>query len=312
MTKISAVLPETRDAARVVELAQRAEDVGLHGLWLGSAFGFDPVMALANAGTQTSRVLLGTSVVPTWTRHPVVMAQQAATANALSRGRFRLGVGPSHVPVMKMLGIEWDRPLGHVREYLTVLRALLHEGNVAFKGERYRVKAFLDVASPGPPPVMLAALHEGMCRLAGELSDGVLPWLVPPAYVASAIVPKVAEGAALASRAAPPIIASVPCVISADRDEVRVIAHTELAIYPRMPFYADGLVLAGVPDAERAMTDGWTDSMIDAVIPWGDADAIGARVAAYVAAGVDEVVLSPFGGQGDLKALEVLGDIARG
>jgi alkanesulfonate monooxygenase SsuD/methylene tetrahydromethanopterin reductase-like flavin-dependent oxidoreductase (luciferase family) len=126
------------------------------------------------------------------------------------------------------------------------------------------------------------------------------------------MVPKVAEGAALASRAAPPIIASVPCVISADRDEVRVIAHTELAIYPRMPFYADALVLAGVPDAERAMTDGWTDSMIDAVIPWGDADAIGARVAAYVAAGVDEVVLSPFGGQGDLKALEVLGDIARG
>lgn len=308
--KLSAIFPETRDVHRVVELAARCEEAGLHGLWLGSAFGFDPVTALALAGPATTRLALGTSVVPTWPRHPLVMAQQAATAAAASGGRFRLGLGPSHVMVMQMYGIDYDRPVGHVREYLTIVKALLADGRVAFEGKRYRVHGFLDVAGAGTTPVMLSALHEQMCRVAGELADGVLPWLAPPSYVADAIVPRVREGAARAGREPPPVIASVPCVLSTDRDAVREIVHTDLGIYPRVPFYADMLARAGVPDAGDALAQGWTDAMIDAVVPWGDEHALAKAAQAYLDAGADEVVLSPFGEAE--RTLEVLGDIARG
>ena len=119
--KLSVLFPETRSVDNVVALAQTTEQLGFHGMFLGTAFGIDPIMALAYAGTQTSRVSLGVAVVPTWPRHPQVLAQQAATANAMCQGRFRLGVGPSHAPVMARLGIPFDRPISHLREYLTIV-----------------------------------------------------------------------------------------------------------------------------------------------------------------------------------------------
>jgi alkanesulfonate monooxygenase SsuD/methylene tetrahydromethanopterin reductase-like flavin-dependent oxidoreductase (luciferase family) len=178
---ISLLFPETRSVTAVRELAVRTEAQGFRGMELGAAFGFDPIMALAAAGPATTELLLGVAVVPTWPRHPVVMAQQAATASALTGGRFRLGVGPSHEPVMGMYGIDASRPLGHLEDYLTIVQGLLHQGNVRHKGERYRVTAFLDVADAPPPPVRLAVLRPRMCRLAGRLADGALPWLTPAA-----------------------------------------------------------------------------------------------------------------------------------
>jgi alkanesulfonate monooxygenase SsuD/methylene tetrahydromethanopterin reductase-like flavin-dependent oxidoreductase (luciferase family) len=204
-----------------------------------------------------------------------------------------------------------------VREYLTVVRTLLADGNVSFKGEQYRVTAFLDVEGGGTPPVLLAALHEQLCRTAGAHADGVLPWLAPASHVASTIVPNVRTGAQAAGRAAPPVIAEIPVVVSGDRDAVMDAAKRELAMYLHMPFYADLLVQAGVPDAADAATGGWTDAMVDAVVPWGDEDALAAKLQAYVDAGADEVVVSPIGVGPDpaasvARSLEVLGDIARG
>jgi len=177
--KLSVLFPETRSVDNVVALAQRSEQLGFHGMFLGTAFGIDPIMALAYAGTQTSRISLGVAVVPTWPRHPQVLAQQAATANAMCNGRFRLGVGPSHAPVMARLGIPFDRPISHVREYLTIVRTLLAEHKIDHKGDRFQVQGMLDVEHGGTPPVLLAAMREQMCRLAGSHSDGVLPWLPP-------------------------------------------------------------------------------------------------------------------------------------
>ena len=278
--RLSVLFPETRDVRRVVELAQRCEGLGFHGLFLGSAFGFDPIMALAAAGAATNTIQLGTAVVPTWPRHPLVMAQQAATANALCGGRFRLGIGPSHVGVMGMYGIAFDRPISHIREYVTILAALLDDGRVSFKGEHYQVKAFLDVAGSGRPPILVSALHEQMCRTAGKVADGVLPWLAPASYVAEVVVPEVRAGAEAAGRLAPPVIAELPCYLSTDADAVHAAARADLGIYPRVPFYADMLARAGVPDAADAQANGWTDAMIDAVVPWGDEDALVAAVAA--------------------------------
>lgn len=315
--KLSALFPETRSVRNVADLAQRCEELGFHGLFLGNAFGFDPIMALANAGQHTSTLLLGTAVVPTWPRHPLVMAQQAATANALCGGRFRLGVGPSHPPVMGMYGIGYDRPILHVREYLTIVKTLLTEGSVKFRGEQFQVFGFLDVEDGGTPPVMLAALRDQMCRLGGELAEGVLPWLAPAHYVAEVIVPAVHAGAAAAERDPPPVIAEMPCYLSTDVEAVRDAVRRDLAIYPQVPTYVALFERAGVPDAERCAIDGWTDAMIDDVVPYGDEDALAAHVQSYLDAGADEVVLSPFGCGPDPEKnldelMEVLGGIARG
>ncbi|HEX5268212.1 MAG TPA: TIGR03564 family F420-dependent LLM class oxidoreductase [Acidimicrobiales bacterium] len=308
--KVSVLFPESRDVRQVIELAQLSEEAGLHGMFLGAAFGFDTMMALSAAGPHTSRILLGTAVVPTWPRHPLVAAQQAATANSLCGGRFRLGMGPSHRPVMKMYGVDYDRPIRHVREYISIVKALLTEGKVDFDGELFRVKAFLDVEGGGHPPVLVAALHEQLCRTAGALADGVLPWLAPPSYVAEVVVPQVAKGAADAGRPAPPVIAEIPVILSTDVEEVRGIVRRELGMYLYMPFYTDVMARAGIPDAEGAARSGWTDAMIDALIPWGDEQAVEKTVQSYLDAGAQEVVLSPFG-RDNATMVRVLGDVAR-
>ena len=317
--KLSLLFPETRSLDAVRELAVAAEAQGFHGLWLGSAFGFDPIMALALAGPATRRIGLGVAVVPTWPRHPVVAAQQAATANAACSGRFRLGVGPSHVPVMGMYGIDPDRPVSHSREYLDVVRTLLRTGAVDHRGERFRVQAFLDVEGAGigsesdAPPVLLAVLREQMARVAGGHADGALCWLAPAPYLADVVVPALDRGAEDAAREArPPLVAELPCALTTDRDAVHAMAAADLAVYPQMPYYRNMLEAAGVAlDGRR-----WSDAMLDAAVVWGDAARIGEQVAALFAAGADEVVLSPFGVGADpvasqAECVAVLSELAR-
>ena len=289
----------------------------MHGMFLGAAFGFDPVMALALAGSATERVLLGTAVVPTWPRHPVVAAQQAATANAACSGRFRFGVGPSHPPVMSMYGIAYDRPVGHLREWLTIVRTLLHDGKVAHDGEHYRVRAFLDVETPAPPPVMLGVLHPQLARASPERRATVRsrgscrPSGCTTSWSRTC-------GSAPTTPSAPRRRSSwsSPATSSTDRAAVLEAARRDLAIYPLMPAYADVLAAALGQDASDVTAAGWTDACTDAVVIWGDRDTVRARVVEHLDAGADEVVLSPYGCGDDPdasldEALEVLGDIAR-
>jgi len=311
--KLSLLFPETRSLEVVRLLAMRTEEAGFHGMWLGSAFGFDPIMALALAGESTAEVQLGVAVVPTWPRHPIVMAQQAATASAATGGRFRLGIGPSHQPVMGMYGIDFDRPLSHLREYLTVLRTLLTTGSVQHKGERYNVMGFLDVADAPPPPVLLGVLRPGMARLAGELADGALCWLGPAPYLADVVAPAVDEGARLADRPVPPLIAELPCALTSSRDEVHEMAARDLAIYTQMPFYRALWESAGVPlEGKR-----WTDEMVEASVLYGDEDVLARKIQALFDAGADEVALSPFGVGDDPASsqeacIRVLADLTKG
>jgi F420-dependent oxidoreductase-like protein len=311
--KISLLFPETRSLDAVRELAVRTEEQGFCGLWLGAAFGFDPIMALALAGGSTSSIQLGVAVVPTWPRHPVVMAQQGATASAACHGRFRLGVGPSHAPVMQMYGIDFDRPISHTREYLTVLRTLLHEGNVSHQGERYQVNGFLDVADAPPPPVLLGVLREQMAHLAGSHADGALCWLGPAEYLHKVVAPNLDAGADTAGRSRPPLIAELPCVLSTELDAVREMAARDLGIYPHVPFYRAMFEAAGVSLGGK----GWSDEMLDASVVWGDENVIAEKINALFDAGADEVALSPFGAGPDPSAsqgdcIRVLSEIAKG
>ncbi|TMG04649.1 MAG: LLM class flavin-dependent oxidoreductase, partial [Chloroflexi bacterium] len=123
-----------------------AENDGFDGIWFGQIFGADVLTVLALAGQKTSRIELGTSVVPTYPRHPHALAQQALTVQAATNGRFNLGIGLSHAPVVEgMWGLKYDRPAVHMREYLSVLLPLIREGRASFNGDFFRVNATVQV-----------------------------------------------------------------------------------------------------------------------------------------------------------------------
>lgn len=316
--KLSILFPETRNIDRAVERIVRLEQLGFHSAVMGTGFGFDPIVAFALAGRCTERILLTTAIVPTHSRHPIAMAMAAATAQSASGGRFRLGLGPSHRPLVEhVYGVSYDRPVRHMHEYVTIVRELLQQGATAYEGEMLRARVQIQVDDAADVPVLMSALGEQMCRTAGRVADGVVPWLAPTNYVAKTIVPAVAEGAARAGRTPPAIIAETACVLSDERDEVMPAVQQNMGFYLAMPAYRALFERAGLVEEGWDATNGWSPELVDAVVPWGDAERIAQAVEGYFAAGADEVVLSPVGVGTDPEAsyertLEVLGELARG
>jgi F420-dependent oxidoreductase-like protein len=301
--KLSIVVPpEVRELEAALSWIERAEQLGFHSAMLGCGEHLDPLIVYALAAQRTERVLLTPNIIPTYTRHPLVLGMQAATTQAAASGRLRLGLGPGHASVIEHgFGLEFDRLILHTREYLTILDEVFRTGGSKFQGDMYRVDWTIDVEAPRVP-VFLASLGEQMCRTAGRQADGVLPWLAPPAYVRDTIIPQLGVGAREAGRATPPVVMIMPCIHSTQRDEVRAGVHAYLDIYPRFEAYAALLQRCGVPDAEHALERGWTDPMIDAVVPHGDQDALAAALRAYAEAGVAEFAFLPVGVGSDAQA----------
>lgn len=228
----------TNDVAGQVDAVVQAEKDGFDSVYFGQIFGPDAMMVLALAGDKTSRIEMGTSVVPTYPRHPHVMAQQALTTQAATNGRFCLGIGLSHHTVVEgMWGLSYERPGVHMKEYLSVLLPLINEGRVAFNGEFFRVNAQLSIPVPKPPPVLIAALAPMMLRLAGELTDGTITWMSGPKTIESHIVPRITKAASEAGRPAPRIIAGIPIAVHDDVAEAKEKAARAFQIYGSLPNY---------------------------------------------------------------------------
>src|SRR5215510_7501097 len=139
----------------IIARAQRIEAAGLSTGWMANIFAYDAISLLGIVGRETKRIELGTAVVPTYPRHPVVMAQQALTAQAASDGRFTLGIGLSHqVVIEKMFGLSYARRISHMQEYLSVLKPLLRGEAVKYKGEEYRVHFNLKVHGATSVPIV--------------------------------------------------------------------------------------------------------------------------------------------------------------
>lgn len=234
------------DIASQVQTAVDAEKAGLDGLWFGQTFGADALTVVALAGRETSRMELGTSVVPTYPRHPVVMAQQALTVQAASGGRFTLGLGLSHqLMVEGMLGISYDRPAVHMREYLSVLMPLLRDGTVNFSGELYRVNVQVRVSGVEPPKVLIAALAPVMLRVAGELADGTVTWMVGPKTLESHVVPRITRAAEAAGRPKPRIVVGLPVAVVDDVAAAREKGARSFQVYGALPNYRRVLDMEG-------------------------------------------------------------------
>ena len=273
-----------------VQAAVDAEDDGFDGIWYQQGFGAEVLTVIALAGQKTSRIQFGTAVVPTYVRHPTIMAQQALTVQAATGGRFTLGLGLSHAPVVQgMWGLSYERPAVHMREYLNVVQPLITDGMVSFKGEMFSVNAQASVPTPEPPQVMIAALAPVMLRMAGERTGGTILWMTGPKTIERHIVPRLTKAAEGAGRPQPRIVASLPVAVTDDPDTARQRAANLFAVYGALPNYKRMLDIEGV--------DGPKDLAIV-----GNEGQVEQQIRDVASAGATEFVAASFPADDDKKA----------
>jgi F420-dependent oxidoreductase-like protein len=233
--------------ATLAEQARVVRDAGFSTLWTSQIFGYDALTALAVVGREVPDVELGTAVVPTYPRHPVMLAQQALTVQALTGNRLCLGIGLSHQIVVEAVwGMSFAKPVRHMREYLSVLMPLLESGKVAFQGEEYRVNAGVRCPGGERPSVVVAALGEQMLRVAGSLADGTSTWCTGPTTLRDHIVPTLRQAAADAGRPAPRVVAALPVAVTSDVDGTKRRTGQQLAMYNTLPSYRTMMDKEGV------------------------------------------------------------------
>ena len=293
--------PERGDSARKVTrmLADIdwAESAGLDSAWIPQIPNdFDALVAVALMGTRTTRIELGTAVVPLQAQHPIALARQALSVHAATEGRLVLGVGPSHHWIVdEMLGIPYERPAGYTRDYLEVLDAALsmtraNPGPVDVENDTFRVHNPLDLAPVAPLPVLVAALGPVMLTIAGERADGTVLWMADERAVAEHVVPRITKAADNAGRKAPRIVAGIPvCLCAAGEvDSARERANRILGEAEVSPNYQR---LLGYGDAKD----------VGDICAAGDEDAILARLRRFADAGVTDlsVRLLPIGDNRD-------------
>lgn len=243
----------------------RAEADGFDSYWMAQTTLLDAISGLALAASGTSTITVGTAVVPTWTRHPQAMAAAALTAQAATGGRFVLGIGLLHQPVVEnFLHMKWQRPIRHMLDYLDVLQPLLADGAVDHTGEVWSYTGNSARPTSDPPKVMLAALGEQMLKIAGRRTDGTILWCVGPRTIERQIAPIINGAASDAGRPSPAIVCSLPVWVTDDPEPARRFLAEIFSFYAVLPSYRamldiegvqgiDGIALVG---SEQAVTDG--------------------------------------------------------
>ncbi len=279
-----ATLPET------VAMIRRADQAGVPAVWLtAGGLGADSLTTLAVAGTQTTQIQLGTSIVVTYSRHPIAMIQQAVAIAQVAPGRFRLGIGPSHGPTIQgTYGLPFRRPLEQVREYATILTQAFGTGKVDFEGQQFKVHA--QVPNPPAIPLYLAALRAPAHELAGEIAAGSISWVTPAAYLRDVARPALVGGATRRGGGPPPrLVAQLFGLVSDDVAAVQQLGRERLAVYTRLPFYQAMFAGAGYPDARDGVV---SDALLAELVLSGDEAQVSQGIRRFRDAGVDEVIVS--------------------
>ena len=202
-------------------------------------------------GREVGRIGLGTSVVPSYPRHPLMLAGQALTVQAATGNRLTLGIGLSHQMVIEgVFGYSFEKPAHHMYEYLSILMPALAGEKVSFQGDTLKATTMnpLTVAGAAKPDVLVAALGPRMLKIAGELADGTATWMVGPKTLGEHIVPLITQAAAGAGRPSPRIAVGLPVCVTSDADEARTRAAKTFSVYGQLPSYRAMLDREGVSD----------------------------------------------------------------
>jgi alkanesulfonate monooxygenase SsuD/methylene tetrahydromethanopterin reductase-like flavin-dependent oxidoreductase (luciferase family) len=303
-----------------VECVKLAEDLGYESAWVAEGHGGDQFAILAACAGATRRILLGTSISSVFVRSAPTIAMAAATVDHLAGGRFVLGLGSSHrVQVEGEHGLPYGQPIERVRETVDVVRALLRDGAVSYRGRLLRIERFDLWFRPLRPeiPIYLSALFGPMLEVCGEIAQGtLLTW--PTLDTGRRAAFHVARGAARAGRVAADVdIASLlPCAIAASRAEALAAIRPGVALYGGFfPRYNRVLAESGFPEAARAIKAAWNrgdhegatravpDALVDAVAVAGTAEDCRRRIEAYRMSGIALPIISPRRGPGGVRSV---------
>ena len=289
MPRIGLDLVDKSNSSGALDAIKRAAALGVPMLWATTGrTAPDPLTYFAAGLATTDDVVLGTAIVPTYPRHPVMLASQALALDQITPGRLRFGIGPSHRPTIEgSFGIPMGKPLDHLREYLTVLRGLLRDGHVDFEGRYYNVHT--DLNAPADLPLYISALRQNAFRLAGELADGAISWVCPLDYLRQTAGPAMREAAIEAGRPAPRMIAHIPVAMVAERDVMRRVSRPRLENYGRLTFYARMFADAGYPVGASGAV---SDELLDHLVVWGDDAEVRSRLNAAFSGGIDELLIT--------------------
>jgi probable F420-dependent oxidoreductase len=261
---------DLQPVARAREVAAELEELGYGAIWIPDAVGRDPLVHAALLLGGTNRIAVGTGIAQIYGRDPMTMTGGWKTISEAFPGRFVLGLGVSHQPMVEGLrGQIYLPPLTAMREYL----------------ERMDTAMYVAAEPAEPPRRVLAALGPKMLALAAERADGAHPYNVPPEHTARA-----REILGPAKLLAP----EQAVLVETDPAEARRIARAHAAVYLDLPNYMNNLRRFGITDDDIA--DGGSDRLVDMLVAWGDMDAVRARVQAHLDAGADHVavqVLTP-------------------
>jgi F420-dependent oxidoreductase-like protein len=267
----------------LIDAAREAADAGFASFWLAEAMGLDSLTAAAVIGREVPDIEIGIAVVPTFPRHPIVMAQQALTAQALSGGRLVLGIGVSHAPLMEWrYGYRFERIAQHMREYLEVLLPLVREQTVEYAGDLFTGRMSLSVRDATPVRVVLAALGPRMLELAGGMADGTAVFMTGPRTLAGHVVPRIRAAARAAGRSAPMIGAAFSVCVTGDVAAARANVEKRYAAIGSLPSY-------------RAMLDREGVASPADVAILGDEASVGDQIARLAEIGVTDLIASAVG-----------------
>ncbi len=271
-------------ADRAVAFAKRVEALGYSALWLPEAIGRDPFTQITFLAPQTKRLNFATGIANLYARDPMAMNTLRKTVGELSGGRFVLGIGVSHAHLVTgVRGHEYQKPLTTMRNYLDAMEKAM-----------YRAPE-----PPEDPPIILAALRPKMLALSAERCAGAHPYFTNPEHTARA-----REILGASACLAPEQM----ILLERDASKARSVARANMKIYLSLPNYRNNLKWLGFDDKDFA--DGGSDRLVDAIVAWGDEDAIRKRIDEHFTAGADHVCIQPLNPTGEavphMEALELL------
>ena len=254
-------------APLAAEFAAHLEALGYAALWLPEAVGRDPFATIAWLGAQTQRLTFATGIANLYARDPMTMTALRKTLGELTGGRFVLGIGVSHAHLVTgVRGHAYTKPVATMRAYLEAMAKALYRA----------------ADTEHEAPIVLAALRPRMLALAAECADGAHPYFVPPEHTARARE-ILGKGKLLAPEQ--------KVLLQTDAAKARAVARASMKIYAGLPNYQNNLKWLGFTDADFA--GGCSDRLVDAIVAWGDEDAIRRRIQAHFDAGADHVCIQP-------------------
>lgn len=265
-----------RKVSKLVSDIQWAESAGLDSAWMPQVPNdFDLLTMVALMASNTSRIELGTAVVPLQAQHPIALARQALSVHAISAGRLVLGVGPSHHWIVRdMLGLPYEKPAAYTRDYLQVLNAAIAgPGDVKVRNDSFTVDNPTVLGANTPMPVLVSALGPVMLQIAGEHADGTSLWMADEKAIGEHIAPKINKAAAEAGKPAPRIVAGIPVTLCANSEieEAKDRANRVLAEAETSPNYQKLLDRGDARDVGDLLAAGDEESILKRFKQFADA-----------------------------------------